>query len=157
MKVTLLKPKISVVNNQTIIYKLPWKLNFSYDEGKSTVRSTVMAMLKVLAVGLNIPLEGITIGIAKCHNNDKFCYDYGKAIAESKAKTKVYKMATDVANTLGYYIDTVASELSADYSKHVLVHANEISHLFEIIKHQDSWLDHRYKVRQQRKTKKSKQ
>lgn len=152
MKITFGKPKVSVVKEKTIIYKLPWRVNFGYNEGNLIVREQIKAcLLNLLCSTTEFKLSGMAKGVATCADIDTFSYDLGVALAESRAKQKIYAKATHIADTLEGYLDTAMIGLHADTHSNLL--EDEIEHQYEIEKHSAAWVEHRKEVRRKRKNK----
>lgn len=131
MKVTFSKPKITITGNKTI-YKLPYRINFSYDEGNRNVRNILIPIIEAIAKVQGFKLQGTAVGIATCHAKDIYDKTIGLRLAESKAKQKAYKRATRIFEELGCYIGWCGTALLESAEKHDLLWDDEIEHFNEI-------------------------
>lgn len=152
MKFTFGEPEIKVMENNTIIYKLPWKINFGYDEGDRRIRNLMIDTLQHCVRHLKANQSGVAIGKAVVVKGDTFNYDLGVAIAESKAKQKVYKMAHKLTDALESYFESVITGLHS--CMHLYLYYDEISHLQEMVDSPEEWVSNRNLVREQRKSSK---
>ena len=147
MKVTLLEPKVTKVGEKKVIYKLPWRLNFTYCEGNRVVREQLISTIKLILGGLGIPLSGVVVGEAKCHEGDTFDFDYGKALAESRAKAKIFKMFKRVSYCLKGYFGSLMDGFDASFWISSDNLNKEVHHLEKMENRPEEWIKERDYIR----------